>query len=264
MTPALASAAEPADEQAGDEDSKAEAEASVSVGSKGSKASGKSKGKKKGGGSKLAESAAMKGRWALGAQRTVSGLNGLFVRGYVANRWTLGMHLGVATFSHRDVDEDGEFGRIRTIGVVGLGPEVFFWPVQGDRTQQVHADFGIGFRGTGYVGFLGRLEEERGDTLDIPVEIDLEVPAAIQLFIGRRVAILPEFGVVFRIIPGSREPDQNGEFDENPGTGIGSRLERRIGAEDPQNGPGLGFELGDHAGLFMGIGVAYYFGKLDE
>jgi hypothetical protein len=69
------------------------------------------------------------------------------------------------------------------------------------------------------------------------------------------VAILPEFGVAFRIIPGNREPDQNGDFDSNPGRGIGSRR----GTTD---GPGLGFELGDHAGLFMGIGFAYFFGKL--
>ena len=29
------------------------------------------------------------------------------------------------------------------------------------------------------------------------------------------------------------------------------------------NGPGFGFEIGDHAGFFMGIGVAFYLGKLD-
>jgi hypothetical protein len=208
-------------------------------------------------GSKLDERAAMKGRVGFGAMRTVAGLNALFLRGYVTDRLTLGLNLGVATFSHRDVDEDGEFGRVRTVGAVGVGPELFFWPVQGDRTQQVHADFGIGMRATTYVGFLGRLARDRGDTLDIPLEVDIEIPAAIQLFIGRRVAILPEFGVVFRVVPGNREPDQNGAADQNPGRRIGSRL----GTTD---GPGLGFELGDHAGFFMGIGVGYFFGKLDR
>ena len=199
----------------------------------------------------------MKKRVGFGAMRTLAGLNALLVRGYVTNRLTLGAVLGAATFSHRDVDENGEFGRIRTVGAVGFGPELFFWPYQGDRGQQVHADFGIGARVTSYLGFFGRLPNERGDTLDFPVEIDVEIPVALQLFIGQRVAVLPEFGVAFRIIPGSREPDQNGATDSNPGRGVGSRR----GTSD---GPGLGFELGDHTGLFMGIGFAYYFGKLSR
>lgn len=199
--------------------------------------------------------AAMKRRLGFGALRTLAGLNGILLRGYVTNRITLGAVLGAATFSHRDVDENGDFGRVRTVGAAGFGPELFFWPYQGDRTQQVHADFGVGARVTAYMGFFGRLPEERGDTLDFPVEIDVEIPVALQLFIGPRVAVLPEFGVAFRIIPGSREPDQNGASDSNPGRGVGSRR----GTTD---GPGLGFELGDHTGLFMGIGFAYYFGQL--
>lgn len=89
------------------------------------------------------------------------------------------------------------------------------------------------------------------------MEVDLEIPAKIQLFIGKRVSINPEFGVAIRFIPGSREADQNGDSDQNPGTGIGGRL-------GTENGPGLGFEVGNHAGFFMGIGVGYYFGKLRE
>lgn len=197
----------------------------------------------------------MKGRVALGAMRTVGGLNALMVRGYVSNRITLGWVTGVATFSHRDTDEDGDFERVRTVGRVGFGPEFFAWLVQGDRSHQVHADVGLGARLTAYVGFLGRLEEDREETLDIPVELGLEIPVALQLFIGPRVAIIPEFGAVFRFIPGQREPDENGEFDSNPGRGAGERL-------GTTNGPGFGFELGDHAGLFMGIGVGYFFGKL--
>jgi hypothetical protein len=202
-----------------------------------------------------AKGEAMKGRVGFGATRTLAGLNAILVRGYVTNRITLGGVVGAATFSHRDVDENGEFGRVRTVGAVGFGPELFFWAYQGDRAQQVHADFGLGARVTAYMGFFGRLPDERGDTLDFPVEIDVEIPVALQLFIGRRVAILPEFGVAVRIVPGSREPDQNGASDSNPGRGIGSRR----GTTD---GPGLGFELGDHTGLFMGIGFAYFFGKL--
>ncbi len=222
-----------------------EASAAVSTEGAASSAAGDKKG------------APMKGRFGLGALRTVSGLNALVGRYYLTNRLTLGLTAGFATFTHRDTDDNGEFTRRRTVGAVAVGPEAFFWPVQGPRDQQVHADFGAGARVLTYVGFLGLTDEERGNTLNTPVEIDIEIPLKIQLFIGRRVSISPEFGVAVRIIPGSREPDQNGDFDMNPGTGIGGRL-------GTTSGPGLGFEIGNHAGLFMGIGVGYYFGALAE
>ncbi len=199
--------------------------------------------------------APMKGRVGVGALRTVSGLNAMYGRYYLGNRVTLGLTAGFATFSHREPDDTGEFGRTRTVGAFAIGPEVFFWPVQGPRDQQVHADFGIGGRVLTFVGFLGLPEEEQSNTLDTPIEIDLEVPAKILLFVGKRVAVSPEFGFALRIIPGDREPDGNGDFDMNPGTGIGQRL-------GTTSGPGVGFEVGNHAGFFMGIGVGYYFGKL--
>lgn len=199
----------------------------------------------------------MKGRVGFGAMRTLSGLNGMYGRYYVANRVTVGLTAGVATFSHRDTSDTGEFDRTRTVGAIAVGPELFFWPVQGSRKNQIHADFGVGARVLTYFGFLGLTEEEQSNTLDTPVEIDIEIPAKIQLFIGPRVSINPEFGVAFRIIPGDREPDGNGDFDSNPGTGIGGRL-------GTENGPGFGFEVGNHAGFFMGIGVGYYFGKLRQ
>jgi hypothetical protein len=230
-----------------DDASKGEASASVST-------SGATAGA---GGAAGKKGAPMKGRFGFGAMRTVSGLNGLFGRYYLGNRFTLGLDAGFATFSHRETDDNGEFSRTRTVGAFAIGPEVFFWPVQGDRSQQVHADFGVGARALTYVGFLGLNEEEQSNTLDTPVEIDVEIPAAVQVFIGPRVSINPEFGFVVRIIPGSREPDENGDFDMNPGTGIGQRL-------GTTNGPGLGFELGSHSGFFMGIGVGYYFGKLKQ
>lgn len=238
------------DDKSEDDGADAKADAKVSGGS----VSTSSKKKKKTRSKRERKIAPMKNRVGFGAMRTLSGLNGLFLRWYAANRFTVGLNLGIATFSHGDTDENGDFERTRTVGALGIGPEIFFWPVQGDRNQQVHADFGIGLRASTYVGFLGQLEEEETDTLDTPLEIDVEVPAGIQLFIGKRVAIVPEFGVAFRIIPGDREPDQNGEFDSNPGRGVGSRR----GTTD---GPGFGFELGDHAGLFMGIGFAYFFGE---
>lgn len=234
------------DEGASESAAAGDGEASASVSTSGAKASTSGKGKK---------GAAMKGRFQLGAMRTVSGLNGLYGRYFLANRLTLGLDAGFATFSHRDTDDNGELTRTRTVGAFAVGPEVIFWPVQGDRSQQVHADFGVGARVLTYVGFLGLPEEEQSNTLDTPVEIDVEIPAAVQVFIGPRVSINPEFGLVVRIIPGSREPDENGDFDMNPGTGIGQRL-------GTTSGPGVGFEMGSHAGFFMGIGVGYSFGKL--
>ncbi|MEM7153782.1 MAG: hypothetical protein AAF799_13120 [Myxococcota bacterium] len=197
--------------------------------------------------------ALMRHRVGFGAMRSLSGLNGLFVRYYVGHRFTLGLAGGFATFGHRESDDVGEFRRTNTVGALAVGPSVFFWAAQGPRDQQVHADFGIGLRILTYVGFRELEENER--TFNTPLEVDIEIPAAVQIFIGRRVSINPEFGLVFRAIPGNREPDQNGESDANPGTGIAERL----GAT---NGPGQGFELGNHAGLFMGIGVGYYFGRL--
>lgn len=199
--------------------------------------------------------AGMKKRVGFGAIRTLSSVNGIFVNGYISDRITVGVATGVATFTHRETDDDGEFTRTRTVGRLGIGPEVFFYPVQGDRSSQVHADFGFGGRVMTYVGFLGRETDEQGNTLDTPLEIDIELPAKINLWVGRRVAIQPEFGIVFRIVPGSREADQNGEMDTNPGQGVAGQL----GAE---NGPGFGFEIGDHSGFFMGVGLGYYFGKL--
>jgi hypothetical protein len=249
---AAADETDEAEDAPADDEAEAEVDAKASVSTPKPK---KKKAKKKRKAPKR-EPADMKNRVGFGAMRTLAGLNGLFVRWYAANRFTVGLNLGAGTFSHGDTDENGDFERIRTVGAVGAGPEFFFWPVQGDRTKHVHADFGVGTRITTYFGFLGRLEEEQTDTLDTPLEIDIEVPASVQLFIGKRVAVIPEFGVAFRIIPGNREPDQNGEFDSNPGRGIGQQ-------RGTTNGPGFGFDLGDHGGLFMGIGFAYYFGATD-
>lgn len=260
-TAAPAKNADDADEEEGApeaeaDDTASDADASVSASVKPKKKKKKPKETKKAE-KERSPAAPMKNRVGFGAMRTLAGLNGLFVRWYAVDRFTVGLNLGAATFSHGDTDENGDFERTRTVGAVGIGPEFFYWPFQGDRSQQVYADFGVGARVSTYFGFLGQLEEEETDTLDTPLEIDIEVPASIQLFVGKRVAIVPEFGVAFRIIPGNREPDQNGEFDANPGRGIGAK-------RGTTNGPGFGFELGDHGGLFMGIGFAYFFGDTKD
>lgn len=199
----------------------------------------------------------MRGRLGIGALRTVSGLNGLTARYYLRDRFTLGLVGGVALFTHGETGDDGEFDERRSVGLMGVGTDAYFWPVQGDRNNQIYVDVGIGLRGMFYLGF-DRLtgqedDDDDDDTIDRPMEIDIEIPVAMQLFIGPSVALMPEFGAVVRIVPGSREADQQGNVDENPGTGIGEAL-------GTTNGPGLGVELGSHAGMFMGLGVIYYFG----
>jgi hypothetical protein len=196
----------------------------------------------------------MKGRIGLGAMRTLSGLNAISTNFYVLDKLSLNVAVGFATFTHKDVDENGDFGITRTFGYVGAGAGVFYWPYQGDRSNQVFADVGIGGRGVFYKGFRGGLDPDNDDRkLDDPMEIDLEIPMQVQLWIGDQVSFTPELGVAVRFVPGSREPDENGDTDENPGTGAAGRL-------GTTNGPGIGVELGSHAGLFFGLGIHYYFG----
>lgn len=195
----------------------------------------------------------MKGRLGLMGTRTISGLNGIGLRYYIVDKVSLGLTTGFATFTHKEPDENGEFTQNNTVGLFGVGPQFFFWPVQGSRSQVVSADFGVGVRTLFYMGFTGANDDDAADTLNDPIEIDIEIPVTTQLFIGDRVAIAPEFGLAVRIIPGSREPDENGDFDTNPGTGVGERL-------GTTNGPGLGFELGSTSGVFLGLNIGYYFG----
>ena len=204
--------------------------------------------------SAAASAAPMKGRWGLGATHSISGLNGLSVRYYVMDQLSLGMMAGFAMFTHSDADENGEYGNNRTVGYFGVGPQLFWWPVQGNRSKVVSADFGVGTRVLFYLGFNQFSGDPENNTIDNAMEIDIEIPMATNIFIGQRVAITPEFGLTLRIIPGTREPDENGDIDENPGTGAGSRL-------GTTNGPGFGVELGDAAGLFMGLSVTYFFPK---
>lgn len=195
----------------------------------------------------------MKGRLGLMGTRTIAGLNGLSARYYVLDKVSMGLMFGFATFHHKEPNDDGDFEQTNTVGLLGVGPQFFFWPYQGNRNDVVSADFGVGLRTLLFLGFTGANDDDPADTLRDPVEIDIEIPLTAQLFIGDRVAIAPEFGFAVRIIPGSREPDDNGDFDTNPGTGVGSRL----GTDD---GPGMGFELGSTSGMFLGLNVGYYFG----
>ncbi len=252
--PAAESAATdaPADE-GGEESVEPDGEGSASLSTSGAKGKGRGKGK---GGKEARLPSGMRGRIGFGAIRTISGLNGLHGRFYVLDRFSLGLMAGFASFSYKEANPDtGEFTDKRTVGRFGAGFEGFFWAAQGDRSQQVHADFGVGARVLIYKGFTGANEDT--EKINDPLEVDVEIPVSIPVWIGRRVALVPEFGVAFRYVPGDREPDDQNESDLNPGTGAAGRL----GGVD---GPGWGVEVGDHAGLFIGLGVAYHFGRLKD
>jgi hypothetical protein len=193
----------------------------------------------------------MKGRVGIGGIRTLSGVNGLVLNFYPTNKLSLGTVVGFGAFSHKEADDNGDFNQRRTVGLLGAGLHAFYWPVQGNRDKYISADFGVGARGVVYVGI--QPGDENPDTLDRPLEIDIEVPITTQVFIGDSVAITPEFGFVARIVPGHREPDELDNSDSNPGTGAGGRF-------GTTNGPGIGFEIGQHGGVFFGLSISYFFG----
>jgi hypothetical protein len=199
----------------------------------------------------VATGSGMKGRVGLGGIRTLSGVNGLVLNLYPIDKLSLGAVVGFGTFSHREADDNGDYNQRRTVGLLGAGLHAFYWPVQGNRSKVVFADFGFGARGVVYVGF--QPGDENPDTLDRPLEIDIEVPITTMIWIGDSVAITPEFGFVARIIPGNREPDEQDNSDTNPGSGVGERF-------GTTNGPGLGFEIGQHGGVFFGLSISYFFG----
>ena len=195
----------------------------------------------------------MKGRVGLGGTRSLSGVNGISLRYYPINKLSIGALVGFATFSHKDADDNGDYTKTTTVGLLGAGLQMFYWPVQGDRNKYISADFGFGFRGVAYAG-IGPDPDQNKDTHDRPFEIDVEIPITTHVFIGDSVAITPEFGFVARIIPGHREPDDQDNADTNPGSGVGQRL-------GTTNGPGLGFEMGEHGGVFFGLSISYFFGS---
>lgn len=89
------------------------------------------------------------------------------------------------------------------------------------------------------------------DNLDDATELHVEVPLVFQLMFGNNFALLPELGMDFRIIPGSRE-----DGDTNGGV-YGSNLNNLGAQEGP--GPGFGWDLTPGVGLFGGASMHYYF-----
>lgn len=210
------------------------------------------------------------GKLAVGAARTMAGLTGIVVRYHINDHIHVGVNLGVATFSYRypdliddavDCSTDPADGactkKTRTVAYIGSSLEFIYWvlgkPVGNGLFQ---ADFGVG----GRLGFQHEVNStDIPDDLDDPLQLTAEIPLMLQLNIGENFAIVPEFGAVFRWNPGSRigdpaatdpiPPDSNPGFQDPNG---------RLPATEV-SGPGFGFEISDHVGLFGGASLVYTF-----
>ncbi len=205
-----------------------------------------------GGAGKKAASNGMRNRIGLGAMRTLGGANALRVSWYAIDKLSVSALIGFATYTQEAQDADGDYTKKETYGLLAAGGDVLYWPVQGDRSRSVYADFGVGLRTTVFTGIRPPPDEDTGRRTK-PMEVNVEIPVSLPIWFGQNVTVTPEFGFTARIVPGSIEPDTNGNADENEGQGTAERL----GAA---NAPGWGVELGDNGGLFFGLSFAYVFG----
>jgi hypothetical protein len=212
------------------------------------------------------------GRIALGAARTMAGLNGITFRYFINDNFHIGLNLGVATFSFRypDLIDDAVdcstneaaaacTKKTRTVAYIGSSLEFIYWVLgkPAGNNGIFQADFGVG----GRLGFQHSVNStDIANDLDDPLHLTAEIPLMLQLNIGENFAIVPEFGVVFRWNPGTR---LNGDptamppepADSNPGF---NDPNGRLSPTDV-SGPGFGFEINDHIGLMGGASLVYTF-----
>ena len=184
--------------------------------------------------------------------RTLGGANALRVSWYAIDKLSVSALIGFATYTQEAQDDNGDYTKKETYGLLAAGGDVLYWPVQGDRSRSVYADFGVGLRTTVFTGIRPPPDEDTGRRTK-PMEVNVEIPVSLPIWFGQNVTVTPEFGFTARIVPGSVEPDTNGNVDQNEGQGTAERL----GAT---NAPGWGVELGDNGGLFFGLSFAYVFG----
>lgn len=205
------------------------------------------------------------GRLGIGAARTLAGINGINIRYFIVDSFHIGVNLGAATFSYRYPDPTNDpadcadqtdpacVKKVRTVAYIGASLEGIYW-VQGKPAgaMPVRADFGVG----GRLGFQHIVNStDIPNNLDDPLQLTAEIPLMLAVNIGQNFSIIPEFGVVFRWNPGTRLVNTDGDFDSNPGfNDPNGRL-----PPGEATGPGFGWELGDHVGLFGGASLMYTF-----
>jgi hypothetical protein len=200
----------------------------------------------------------MTGKFGIGPIRTLAGINGINARVFVVDRFSLGVSFGAGTFSYEapsdPEDPESEF-EVKTVGTVGGSVEGLYWAHKGKPAGNLplRADFGFGGR-VGVAHLVNAVEIE--GVQDNPLEIHVEIPLLVSVMLGENLALIPEFGAAFRIIPGTRKPDADGNSDSNPGLEPGLSQLSNVG-----RGPGFSFQLGQDGlfGLFVGGGLAYYF-----
>ena len=205
------------------------------------------------------------GRLGVGAARTIAGLNGINVRYNISDNFHIGLNLGVATFSYRYTDPTNDPAdcvdqraaacdkKTRTVAYIGTSIEAMYW-VRGRPAGAMpfRADFGVG----GRLGFQHAVNSaDVPNNLDDPLQFTAEIPLALALNLGHNFSIIPEFGAAFRWNPGTRLANEDGEIDANPGF---DDPNGKIPAAET-SGPGFGFEIGDHVGLFGGATLLYTF-----
>lgn len=199
-----------------------------------------------------------KGRLALGAIRTIVGLNGINFRYFVADQFSVGASAGVALFTYRENDPMSmdpcpgdmcELEESRTVAAMAFNFEALYFAKLGREAGQLpfRADFGLGGR-FGIISIVNA--DDAPDNLDDPLEMHIEVPLVFQLMFGNNFALSPEMGLDFRIVPGSRAAG-----DQNPGTNFPPTV-----SGDALSGPGFGFEITPGVGLFAGASMHYIFG----
>lgn len=213
-------------------------------------------------GSGSASDGSLRGTFGVGAIRTISGLTGINARYFVLDRLSVGLNVGLGTYTYRENDPastdvcpgpDCRFENTRTIATLGMGLEGLYFIKLGNPAGQLpfRADFGLGGR---FTVFQGINDADVPDNHDDPTEFDIEIPMVVQLRFGDHFTLSPEFGLNFIIVPGSRE-----DGDVNPGTG---KPDFAIGAGTgggPYSGPGFGFQITNGIGVFGGASLHYYF-----
>jgi hypothetical protein len=204
----------------------------------------------------------LQGTFGVGAIRTLGGLTGINARYFVLDRLSVGVNVGVGTWTFRQdrpgttdpcPGPDCDLEDTRTIATLGLGLEALYFVKLGNPAGQLpfRADFGLGGRFTYLQGINGT---DIPDNHDDPTEFDIEIPMVVQLRFGDHFTLSPEFGLNFIIVPGDRA---RGDF--NPGTFkpdlvLGPNL-----AGGPFSGPGFGFQITNGIGVFGGASLHYYF-----
>ncbi|TPV92438.1 MAG: hypothetical protein B7733_25740 [Myxococcales bacterium FL481] len=147
----------------------------------------------------------MAGRMGVGAQRTLAGASELSFKWFIIQRLSLGFGAGMVLDAD-DVDDD----RVRQ-STFSFSPSVFGWFLRTKEVGPVAASLGLGVRPSMII--------HNGNDTTV-VEPVLEVPLAVEVYVGEHFAIQPEAGVTFRINSnGNRD-----RFSNTIGAGSGAAI----------------------------------------